>query len=116
MQAAPNRTDVPNADETRRVLPFRRHRARQSPAAARSSGAESAIADDYARYEREPDEPSDDRHRMLMNFIAITIVTLLIGAGVWIADTIGDMDRDLNCVIQGRANCAPIEAAISTQR
>jgi hypothetical protein len=34
---------------------------------------------------------------------------ILIGLGVWIADTISDMQRAQDCVMQGRQNCAPIE-------
>ncbi len=46
---------------------------------------------------------------MLMNVIAIFIVVLLIGAGVWLADTIAAMEKNQDCMLQGRANCAPIE-------
>ncbi len=65
--------------------------------------------DDLAQYEQE-NEAIDYRQRMLMNVIAIAIVTLLVGIGVWIADTIAEMEKDQDCVLQGRANCAPIEA------
>jgi hypothetical protein len=65
---------------------------------------------DLAPYEqdiddREPNYPQ----RMLMNAIAIVVVTVLVGAGVWIADTISDMQRKQDCVLQGRENCMPIE-------
>ena len=40
------------------------------------------------------------------------VVAVLIGIGVWLADTIADMERDQDCVLQGRQNCAPIELAI----
>ena len=55
------------------------------------------------------DEPINYRHRMLMNVIAVAIVTVLVGIGVWLADTIAEMERDQDCVLQGRQNCAPIE-------
>ena len=113
MPAAGNRSKLRAPDDFGRVVQFPRRRMIKPHA---SASPENVPADAIAGYEQDRDEAVDDRHRMLMNFIAITIVTLLIGAGVWIADTIGDMERDLNCVIQGRANCAPIEAAISTQR
>jgi hypothetical protein len=94
------------------VLRFRRH-----PGQSRLGGAKvppSAPAaepdDDLTRYEYDGDEPADDRHRMLMNVIAVAIVTLLVGTGVWIADTITDMAKDQDCVMQGRANCVQIEA------
>jgi hypothetical protein len=102
-----NRPEPHNADEVGQVLAFRR---RPPPLpAARPGGPEASSLDDLARYEQEPDEPIDYRQRMLMNVIAIAIVTLLVGTGVWITDTIADMEKDQDCVMQGRANCAPIE-------
>jgi len=69
--------------------------------------------DHLAPYEqdREEDENVNYPHRMLMNVIAVAVVTMLIGTGVWLADTIADMERDQDCVLQGRQNCAPIELA-----
>jgi hypothetical protein len=106
-----NRPDPHNADEFGQVLPFR-HRPGQLPPVSAIDPAKGAIgsADDLAQSEQEPEEPVDERRRMLMNFIAIAIVTLLIGAGVWMADTITDIQYDQDCVLQGRSNCAPIEA------
>src|ERR1700689_1517469 len=79
------------------------------PPAVRPRGPAS-LFDVLGPYEQEPDEPIDYHQRMLMNVIAIAIVTLLVGAGVWITDTITDLERHQDCVLQGRANCAPIEA------
>jgi len=45
---------------------------------------------------------------MLMNVIAVMIVSALVGVGVWIADTITDMEKMQDCLMQGRQNCAPI--------
>jgi len=64
--------------------------------------------DDLARYE-DDDRDIDYRHRMLMNVIAVVVVSLLVGAGVWIADTVADMQRAQDCLLQGRQNCAPIK-------
>ena len=75
-----------------------------------------AAPDDLARYEQDRTKSIDYRQRMLMNVIAIAIVTLLVGAGVWIADTITDLERDQDCVMQGRANCAPIEMPVPNQQ
>jgi len=80
------------------------------PVSAPPSGdAATEQTDDFAQFELEQDEVVDYRQRMLMNIIALAIVTLLVGAGVWIADTIADMQRNQDCVLQGRVNCAPIE-------
>lgn len=70
--------------------------------------------DDLAQYERDQEEDENLNHprRMLMNGIAVAVVTVLIGVGVWLADTIADMERDQDCVLQGRQNCAPVEVAL----
>jgi hypothetical protein len=69
--------------------------------------------DDFARFEQEQDEPIDYRHRMIMNLIAFAILTLLVGLGVWIADTITDLQREQDCLMQGRSNCLPIAVSIA---
>jgi hypothetical protein len=72
--------------------------------------------DDFARFEQEQDEPIDYRHRAIMNLIALAILILLVGLGVWIADTIGDLQRDQDCLMQGRTNCLPLEIPIAEQQ
>jgi hypothetical protein len=70
--------------------------------------------DHLARYEQDRDEDDENvnyPHRMLMNGIAVAVVTVLIGVGVLLADTIATMEREQDCVLQGRQNCAPIELA-----
>jgi hypothetical protein len=71
---------------------------------------ENEPADPLARYEEE-DAHIDYRHRMVMNVIAVTIVATLIGLGVWLADTIAEMQKIQDCMLQGRQNCAPIQLA-----
>jgi hypothetical protein len=71
--------------------------------------------DDFARFEQEQDEPIDYRHRMIMNLIALVILTSLVCLGVWIADTISVLQREQDCLMQGRSNCAPIEVPIAVQ-
>jgi len=71
--------------------------------------------DDFARFEQEQDEPIDYRHRMMMNLIALAILVSLVGLGVWIADTISDLQKEQDCLVQGRSNCAPIEVPIPAQ-
>jgi hypothetical protein len=68
--------------------------------------------DDFARFEQEHDEPIDYRHRMIMNLIAVSILISLVVVGVWIADAITDLQREQDCLMQGRSNCAPIEVPI----
>ena len=104
----------PNLDEAEafgRVLRFRRpaSQPRLTGSTVRPNDAAAAPDDDLARYEQERNELLDDRHRMLMNVLAAAIILVLVGVGVWIADTIAAMEKDQDCILQGRANCAPIE-------
>jgi hypothetical protein len=111
--------DRPNTDETpgsAQVLRFelRRRTRPQPPALHAIAGGDAEPLDDLAQYEDE-DAHIDYRHRMLMNVIALAVVTVLVGAGVWIADTIADMEKAQDCAMQGRQNCAPIEVALPKQ-
>jgi hypothetical protein len=108
--------DNPEGDGTphvAQVLQFRpRQRAAEPSRSVQAAEApvDEPLTDDLAAYEQDrDDEPVNYTHRMLMNVIAIGIVCLLIGVGVWLADTIAEMERDQDCVLQGRQNCAPIE-------
>ena len=100
------------------VLKFRLRRGarRQRPrgSAIRPGDDDDALIDDLARYETEDGE-IDYRQRMTMNVIAVVIVALLVGVGVWIADTLADMEKVQDCTMQGRQNCAPIELPLPTR-
>jgi hypothetical protein len=101
------------------VLRFRLRRGapvplRRAPAIAPGGDPDEPI-DDLAQYEQEDGE-IDYRHRMVMNVIAVVIVSFLVGVGVWIADTIADMEKIQDCAMQGRQNCAPIEIPLPAQR
>jgi hypothetical protein len=87
-------------------------------AASESNQPETDLLDDLAQYQQEQaeDENINYPQRMLMNVIAVAVVTMLIGVGVWLADTIADMERDQDCVLQGRQNCAPIEVPAPIQK
>jgi len=116
--------DLPDSAGARPSAQLLQFRPRQrltdrSPAgAAAASQPESNLLDDLAQYERDrqEDESVNYPHRMLMNAIALAVVTMLIGVGVWLADTIAEMERDQDCVLQGRQNCAPIEVAAPTRK
>ncbi len=98
------------------VLQFEPRRPRKPLfASARPQPVEDDV-DDFARFEQEQDEPIDYRHRMIMNLIAVAILTSLVCLGVWIADTISDLQREQDCLMQGRSNCAPIEIPIAVQQ
>jgi hypothetical protein len=105
---ADSRSDLSTPQGSGQILQFqlrRRTPVQPPPTATRGSSAEPL--DDLAQYEEE-DIHIDYRHRMLMNVIAVMIVSSLVGVGVWIADTITDMEKTQDCLMQGRQNCAPI--------
>jgi len=109
-QAAHNRPDSHRAEQFGQVLPFRRPG--QPPLPAVPTGPadpDLEPSDDLAQFEQDQDEVVDYRQRMLMNVIALAVVALLVSVGAWLADTIADMQRDQDCVMQGRVNCAPID-------
>lgn len=114
--------DPPQSDgapHTAQVLQFRprgrlgkRSFAGQLRPASEFAEPETELLDDLTQYEQdrgEEDDNIDYPRRMLMNIIAGAAVTILICVGVWLADTIATMERDQDCVLQGRQNCAPIE-------
>ena len=92
----------PSQDE-RRVVNFRR-----GPARPRPPEPDPTPVEDLAKYER--DETADDyRHRMIVNVAAFAFVIALIGAGLWLADTMAQMRKNQDCVLSGRRGCTPVE-------
>ena len=104
----PNQTARPSGQ----ILTFQlRRRGKLQPASApppHAAFGDGDPLDDLALYEDE-DRNIDYRHRMMMNVIAVVVVSLLVGLGVWIADTIAAMEKAQDCIMQGRQNCAPIK-------
>jgi len=96
-------SDDPSSAE--RVVNFRRGRV-----SARPPAPSPAPVEDLAKYER--GEGADDyRHRMMVNIAAFLFVIGLIGAGIWLADTMARMRKDQDCVLSGRRGCAPVEVS-----
>jgi hypothetical protein len=46
---------------------------------------------------------------MIVNIVAFVFVVALIGAGLWLADTMARMQKDQDCVLSGRRGCSPVE-------
>ena len=104
-------TTPPPSEPKGRVLPFRR----RGPVFQRSIRQFSPV-DDLAKYERaEPERDDDYRHRMRMNALAALLVLLLIGAGLWIADTMARMRKDQDCVLSGRRGCTPVAVPVQSR-
>ena len=93
--------DPLSSDSDRRVVNFHRGRPAQPPPAP---------VEDLAKYER-AERPDDYRHRMIVNVVAFLFVVGLIGAGLWLADTMARMRKDQDCVLSGRRGCTPIEVS-----
>jgi hypothetical protein len=99
----PMQKDRPE-DEAARILRFRHRRSDELDGPA---GREKPV-EGLDRYEH--DEDADDyRHRMLVNVAAFLLVGGLIGAGLWIANTMAEMRKNQDCALQGRRNCTPID-------
>jgi hypothetical protein len=111
----PNQPAAQDIRKSADVLPFPRKPLTKAPAKPLTMvplpGLQQGYRthNDFARYERDRDEPFDERQRMLMNLIALAIVVALITVGVWIADSIQIAVKQEDCLLQGRTNCAPIE-------
>jgi hypothetical protein len=93
----------PSSGEEHRVLNFRR---RDGNDAAPGPGS-SPVAD-LGKYERGGNE-DDYRHRMIVNVVALFFIVGLIGAGIWIADTMAAMRKNQDCVLSGRRGCTQVE-------
>ena len=115
-KAAIERPDPREAGPFGQILKFEPRRpGKLTFASARPQPVDDDL-DDFAQFEQEQDEPIDYRHRMIMNLIALAILISLVGLGVWIADAISDLQREQDCLMQGRSNCAPIEVPIPVQQ
>ncbi|HEX5211338.1 MAG TPA: hypothetical protein VFW22_06350 [Pseudolabrys sp.] len=97
-------SERPSDNESRVVL-FPRRRSR-TPLHAPSP------VDDLAKYER-GDDTDDYGHRMKVNAAAFVVVLLLIGTGLWLAETMAELRKHEDCILAGRNNCAPIETTNS---
>jgi hypothetical protein len=93
----------PSDDEDARILQFRHRRSDELGNAGRDEPV-----DGLDRYEQDEDD-DDYRHRMLVNVAAVLLVAGLIGAGLWIANTMAEMRKNQDCALQGRRNCTPME-------
>lgn len=97
----PDRNSSSSTENGPRVVSFRRNNAGTRPPPV-------APVEDLAKYEG--GESSDDyRHRMLVNVTVFVFVVGLIGAGIWLADTMAAMRKNQDCVLSGRRGCTPVE-------
>ena len=89
-----------------RVVRFRRRPGGAPPPASGPGGPPDA---DLATYARSPEDPAEYRRRQAVNAVVFLFIVLLIGAAVWLADTMADMQRNQDCVLSGRRGCTPVD-------
>jgi len=98
-----DRDRSPPSPREARVLRFRRR-----PAGTHGPDALPSPVADLGKYHRVEDK-DDYRHRMLVNAAAFIFVAALIGAGLWLADSIAQMRKNQDCVLAGHRGCTPVE-------
>jgi hypothetical protein len=69
--------------------------------------------DDLSSYAAKPESAAEYRQRMAVNGAVFLVVLALIGAALWLADTMADMRRNQDCVLSGRPGCTHVDAAPS---
>lgn len=89
-----------------RVVRFRR---RSGGAVTPHPEARDGAEADLAAYAHSPEDPTEYRRRQAVNAAVFLFVVLLIGAAIWLADTLADMRRNQDCVLSGRRGCTPVE-------
>ena len=89
------------SEEEGRVVDFRRRKVRARP-------ADPSPVESLSKYEHGQDQ-DDYRHRMIVNAVVFVFVVGLIGAAVWLADTMATMRKNQDCVLSGRRGCTPVE-------
>jgi hypothetical protein len=90
--------------EAGRVLQFRPRTPRRVHAFSNLAADQSPVPD-IAKYGRPDQEGDDYRHRMKMNALAVLVLAVLIGGGMWIVDTMTQMRKNQDCLLSGRRNC-----------
>jgi hypothetical protein len=102
----PPDTDQRTADE-RRVIDIRS--GRPAPREPRPASPSAGTVEQFTH----DDEPDDFRHRMIVNGAAFLFIAALIGAGLWLADSLASMRKNQDCVLSGKRGCSPVETVPS---
>ena len=101
------------SDDEHRVLKFRPRTLAHPPGQRGEPGKAPHEAgghppDALSRFERDPEEADDFRHRMLANLAAFAFTVALTAIGIWLAMSIADLRKTQDCVLMGRRDCAHI--------
>lgn len=106
---------TPEENDRGRVLQFRpRQQPLRAPVRAFSnlSAGDSPVRD-VGNYGRGEEDTDDYAHRMKMNALAVVLLAVLIGGGMWIVDTMAQMRKNQDCVLMGRRNCAQVTTPLN---
>ena len=95
--------ELTSSEDDGRVVSFSRGKMRVRP-------PEPTPVESLAKYERS-DESDDYRHRMTVNVAVFVFIIGLIGAALWLADTMATMRKNQDCVLSGRRGCTPVEVS-----
>ena len=60
--------------------------------------------------EKPPPPEQEARDRRAANIFLLVAALVLVGIGVWLANSMIDARRADDCMAQGRRNCNPVEA------
>jgi hypothetical protein len=92
-----------------RIIMFRPRTITAAPISTPVSGERSASSpvSDLAKFER-TQEQDDYRRRMIVNAVALAFTVVLVGAGIWIAESMATIRKNQDCVLMGRKSCAPV--------
>src|SRR5262245_59714868 len=95
--------ELASSENDRRVVSFRRSKPGRS--------SDPPPVESLAKYERteDSDDSDDYRQRMIVNAAVFVLVIGLIGAALWLADTMAAMRKNEDCVLSGRRGCTPVE-------
>ena len=66
------------------------------------------VARDLSRYERDREDESEYRQRMLANVAAFAFTLALLAVGIWLTISIAHLRRTQDCVLMGRHDCVQI--------
>jgi hypothetical protein len=96
-----------------RILPFRPRMSRSWNPKLRLRDQSRSSVSDLSEYSRAPEE-DNYAHRMFINLLALLVLLLIVGCGVWLADNISER-KDQDCGRISRENCTPIPAPADTR-
>lgn len=101
-------------EERGRILPFRRRGPAPRVEAFSNLAADESPVRDLEKYDRGNDT-DDYAHRMKMNALAVAVLAVLVGGGMWIVDTMAQMRKTQDCMLMGRRNCGQVIVAPPTR-